>query len=123
MADFEKVIKGLKCISGDRLLCKECAYSDKTGFARYGCQKDCAKDALELLKKLKEDNVRLDRENQKLIEQMAQQPQDDANDDDDYDPCYECRGLGDDYIINDDGELESWCDKCGVNPDRMKDKE
>lgn len=48
---------------------------------------------------------------------------DDANDDYDYDPCYECRGLGDDYIINDDGELESWCDKCGVNPDRMKDKE
>jgi len=41
----------------------------------------------------------------------------------DYDPCYECRGLGDDYIINDDGELESWCDKCGVNPDRMKDDE
>lgn len=41
--------------------------------------------------------------------------------DDEYDHCYECRGLGDDYIVNDDGELESWCDKCGVNPDRMKD--
>lgn len=50
---------------------------------------------------------------------------DEENDDEDYDydPCYECRGLGDDYIINDDGELESWCDKCGVNPDRMKDDE
>ena len=41
-----------------------------------------------------------------------------ANEWDEYDYCYECRGLGDDYIINDDGELESWCDKCGVNPDR-----
>ena len=47
----------------------------------------------------------------------------DENEDNDYeyDPCYECRGLGDDYIVNDEGELESWCDKCGVNPDRIKD--
>ena len=37
---------------------------------------------------------------------------------DEYDHCYECRGLGDDYIINDDGELESYCDKCGCNPNR-----
>ena len=37
---------------------------------------------------------------------------------DDYDRCYECRGYGDDYIINDDGELESWCDHCGLNPNR-----
>ena len=36
---------------------------------------------------------------------------------DDYDHCYECRGLGDDYIYNDDGELESYCDRCGYNPD------
>ena len=32
-------------------------------------------DVLELLKELKDDKVRLDRENQKLVEQMAQQPQ------------------------------------------------
>lgn len=37
---------------------------------------------------------------------------------DEYDHCYECRGLGDDYILNDDGELESYCDKCGCNPNR-----
>ena len=37
---------------------------------------------------------------------------------DEYDHCYECRGLGDDYIINDDGELESFCDKCGCNPNK-----
>lgn len=35
---------------------------------------------------------------------------------DEYDRCYECRGLGDDYIVNDDGELEPWCDHCGFNP-------
>lgn len=40
---------------------------------------------------------------------------------DDYDFCYECRGLGDDYIINEDGELESWCDHCGMNPNRVDD--
>ena len=37
---------------------------------------------------------------------------------DDYDHCYECRGLGDDYIINDNGELESFCDQCGWNQNR-----
>ena len=40
---------------------------------------------------------------------------------DGYDRCYECRGYGDDYIINDDGELESWCDKCGCNPNKVDD--
>lgn len=39
---------------------------------------------------------------------------------DDYDPCYECRGLGDDYVIE-DGELVSWCDRCGSNPDRRNE--
>ena len=28
---------------------------------------------------------------------------------DDYDHCYECDGYGDDYFINEDGELESAC--------------
>lgn len=124
MAELMNVIYDIeRCICHVPDACRDCShYPDKNG-GPIGCMEDLLSEALELLKKLKEDNVRLDRENQKLIEQMAQQPQDDANDDDDYDPCYECRGLGDDYIINDDGELESWCDKCGVNPDRMKDKE
>lgn len=31
-----------------------------------------------------------------------------------YDPeyCYECTGLGDDYEIDDDGELVCRCDTC-----------
>lgn len=35
-----------------------------------------------------------------------------TSDDDDFDYCYECGGYGDDYFINDDGELESYCTHC-----------
>lgn len=35
-----------------------------------------------------------------------------------YDYCYECSGYGDDYYINDDGELELRCPECCMNPDR-----
>ena len=34
---------------------------------------------------------------------------------DDYDVCFECSGYGDDYYINDDGELECYCSKCPMN--------
>ena len=33
----------------------------------------------------------------------------------DYDVCYECTGYGDDYYINDDGELECYCPYCYNN--------
>lgn len=36
--------------------------------------------------------------------------------DDDY--CWECQGYGDDYFINDDGELECACSTCWRNPNR-----
>jgi hypothetical protein len=36
----------------------------------------------------------------------------------DDDSCYECTGYGDDYFINDDGELECYCPYCWNNPDR-----
>lgn len=34
-----------------------------------------------------------------------------------YDPdvCYECGGYGDDYFINDEGELECRCPTCIFN--------
>lgn len=38
---------------------------------------------------------------------------------DDY--CYECQGYGDDYFINDDGELECYCFQCLFNPINMDD--
>lgn len=34
--------------------------------------------------------------------------------DDDY--CYECRGYGDDYYVNEHGELEPCCPECPMNP-------
>lgn len=36
---------------------------------------------------------------------------------DDYDVCYECQGYGDDYFINDDGELECYCPRCPCSRD------
>ena len=35
---------------------------------------------------------------------------------DDY--CYECKGYGDDYYVDEDGELVSNCPDCPYNPDR-----
>lgn len=40
---------------------------------------------------------------------------------DEYDYCSECRRLGNDYIVNQNGELEFWCEYCSVNPDRFSD--
>lgn len=38
---------------------------------------------------------------------------------DDY--CYECGGYGDDYFVNDDGELECYCPQCTMNPSNWED--
>lgn len=35
--------------------------------------------------------------------------------DPDYDYCYECSGYGDDYYLNDDGELVCRCPECPNN--------
>jgi hypothetical protein len=46
-----KVIKGLECIAGDVVWCAHCKYSDVNGSGRGDrCKRDCAKDALTLLK-------------------------------------------------------------------------
>ena len=36
---------------------------------------------------------------------------------DNYDYCYECMGYGDNYIENEDGELECYCPQCPHNDD------
>ena len=36
-------------------------------------------------------------------------------DDHDFDHCYECSGLGDDWYIDDSGELVCACDDCPFN--------
>lgn len=33
----------------------------------------------------------------------------------DYDYCYECSGYGDDYYVDDDGELQCRCETCPFN--------
>ena len=40
---------------------------------------------------------------------------------DNYDWCYECTGYGDDYFINDEGELESACETCPHNTIKYDD--
>lgn len=45
----------------------------------------------------------------------------DCDEDYDHDRCYECTGYGDDYFINDEGELECWCPYCWNNPNRYDD--
>ena len=41
---------------------------------------------------------------------------DDEWEDYDIEYCYECSGLGDDYSIDDDGELVCNCGDCSFNP-------
>lgn len=53
--DGEKVIKGLRCIKGDLVLCVDCAYSDENGHGTYACKAFCANDAIELLKEQDEE--------------------------------------------------------------------
>lgn len=31
------------------------------------------------------------------------------------DDCYECAAYGDDYFINEDGEMECYCSRCQAN--------
>lgn len=42
---------------------------------------------------------------------------------DDYVPCYECSALGDDYWINEDGEIESFCEICSLYKSRKDERE
>ena len=37
------------------------------------------------------------------------------------DVCYECTGYGDDYFINDEGELECYCPYCLLYDDNRQD--
>lgn len=40
---------------------------------------------------------------------------------DDYDYCYECQGYGDDYYVDDDGELVCRCFECTFNESNWED--
>ena len=40
---------------------------------------------------------------------------------DEFDYCYECRIYGDNYYVDEDGNLESFCSQCSMNPYRVED--
>lgn len=44
---------------------------------------------------------------------------DDEEPSDEYDLCEDCRAYGNDFFENEDGELESYCEQCSMNPDRF----
>lgn len=58
MIDRENVIKGLQCIIDGNVRCVSCGYAiDKHG--HYGCQQECAKDAIALLKEQEKKRIAL----------------------------------------------------------------
>ena len=69
MVDMEKVIKGLPCLTGVPIYCETCPYSDEYGFGwgNRKCAKECASDALELLKKQERQIIEL-KEKLRLME-------------------------------------------------------
>lgn len=46
---------------------------------------------------------------------------DDDYEEDPYDYCYECSGYGDDYYVDEDGELVCRCPECPMNPNSWDD--
>ena len=38
-----------------------------------------------------------------------------------FDFCYECRGLGDDYFFDENGELVDACAECPLNPNNNRE--
>ena len=45
----------------------------------------------------------------------------DNYEEDPYDYCYECSGYGDDYYMDEDGELVCRCPECTMNPNSCDD--
>lgn len=45
----------------------------------------------------------------------------DDYEEDSYDYCYECSGYGDDYYMDEDGELVCRCPECSMNPNSWDD--
>lgn len=38
-----------------------------------------------------------------------------------FDHCYECSIYGDNYYVDEDGNLELFCSQCSMNPYRIED--
>ena len=40
----------------------------------------------------------------------------------DYEYCYECSGYGNDYYVDENGELVCYCSECILNPNRSEEE-
>lgn len=43
--------------------------------------------------------------------------------DEEYDYCYECRGYGNDYYMDENGDLICYCPECQFNPFKEEERE
>lgn len=50
------------------------------------------------------------------LKRIGTDKEDQGNDfiEEEFDFCEECRALGDDYIVDENGDLVDWCDYCSV---------
>ena len=60
MTDNE-IIKALECLTGESIPCKDCPYS--ANYTHFDCQRQVAKDALDLINRQKAEIERYEREN------------------------------------------------------------
>ena len=72
MVDLEKVVKGLLCIKGDCFIpCATCKYANADGYGRGDrCKRQCASDAISLLKKQEEQIKNRDESLEKAREEI-----------------------------------------------------
>lgn len=68
MIDVEKVVKGLLCIKGDYIPCASCKYANADGYGRGDrCKRQCASEAIDLLKEQEGIIKTLEDKNTKLM--------------------------------------------------------
>ena len=106
----EQIIKGLECLSGVFVKCKECAY-----FAEHRlfpeCRECASKDALALIQNLTEENERLKAENAHLIKEAVFSPMERA---------HNTLAVRADTVRKMQSEIEARCIKGGIYPAFVK---
>ena len=107
---IDKVLQGTEhCAAMNGLDCGKCAYLDDSIVKPY-CTQNLAADCNKVIKQLQADNQRLDKENQKLLEQMAE-----------LNTKEQPRFPKDIKQIKKDGAVIGWCVECGslvIKPDK-----
>ena len=69
----DEIVDGLRCISGQNILCKDCAYSDDDGYGRgKKCQQDCIRDAITALQGYELSEIVNHIAMERMSKQMAQ---------------------------------------------------